>query len=79
MEYDLTIKVDDSALRAALSKLDIEIDSSGNAVQLAESLAQLVSIDVDGSVAAGTGELWIVLKPSERLLELVAAARTLEV
>jgi hypothetical protein len=72
-KYDVRIVVDDSAFQSALS--DFKSYLSRKAIELPESLPQLVTIDLDRGVAQGTGEYRIVLKPSDSLLELVSAAR----
>lgn len=44
----------------------------------AQQIAQALRIDPDGLAAAHTVQGCIVLQPSERLLELMAAARAIE-
>ncbi len=71
--YDLRIVVDDSALQDALAELKSYL--SGNAIELPESISQLATVNLDSGTATGAGELRIILKPSNTLLEFMSAAR----
>lgn len=75
MRVTLTLDADEfiaavsEALKAPAETLDGFIDVS-------QPLSQLGRIDVDERPAAGTNELRILLKPSDRLRRFVTALRT---
>jgi len=76
-----TVKIlaDDTAIKVALLEFDSYLlrDSSEHVLDLDDIrkyTSELISIELDSSATARRGELRILLKPSDRLLKLIAAA-----
>jgi hypothetical protein len=68
------------AFRAGLASLEDIADALPEICKrcpdLPQSVSELFRIKNDSFLAIGTGDLVITLEPTERLIELVAAART---
>lgn len=75
----LTIVFRPAPFQAALAELLELAKSRGELVQAflggIDCAAQLCRLDLDGLPAAGAGELWIALEPSDLLVEFLAASR----
>jgi len=76
-------RADAGIVRADPSSGSIDASSGGvdsgcsalhRVLDLLESGSNLITVEVDSRLASRTGECWILLKPSDALLDLVAAA-----
>jgi len=71
--------------REKLDEISMAIEFVNGALKIGKALIDLADrsalfeVKVDTAVAAGTYNARIILKPSERLMDLVAATRTLKI
>lgn len=75
----VSIRTESTELLALLREIgeseQHDLDGLPNLPQSIAEFSQLVSVQSDYLSAEGTGELVVRLKPTERLIELVAATR----
>lgn len=72
---NVTLRVDSSTLVATLEELSAFPEVADQFFNFLESGLELFRADTKGPAALATGDVWIRLEPSDRLLALLAAAR----
>jgi hypothetical protein len=68
----------DEGLTSAIDVVNRFLQTPDSGIDLIEPFTPF-EVDADRSTAAGTNDIRIVLKPSKRLLELMAAARAAQI